>query len=1253
MQSLTTYAQDKATVQIHKFSYSDASIVGQISDNGLWGVAQPSLSDAQQSGRAKLVNIAEGTYVVLQTEDEVARDGVCYVSDVTDDGNIVAGSVKGMPAYWTKSTGEWTLLPLPKGWDGGSLSAITPDGKYAIGNVVNAGELTWSKGVLWDLTSNTIVELTNIPTLDMTHEIHNQHSFRAISSDGRYILAAMSYSFVMPTSLCAYVYDVQNQTCQFVGFTPNDTNPWTPAVDGLLFVDAPTMSANGHWVTGSAYMVKALDGSDFPDEYEVAFRYNTQNGTMETFEEAEDRGMMGFSIDNSGHVFAATPVSSPIREWSVRYGNYWYPASQIVKQRYGVDFYAKTGFDNTGTPLSVTTDGSSVVSMVDPLSGEGYVMSFPESIDDLCQGINLLENYNISPVSGASFTKLRNISIKFNRNVKVLAAANSISLKDADGNVVRNSLAFNIDTADPQNVIIEFRTTTLEAGKTYTVTIPAGSVSLVNDETKTNSEINITYTGRSADAMAVTNVYPAAGSELAKLDNVSSPVILTFDALVAKTESASAKLVRESDGATVSNLSVLIKDNQVALMPASTQYLYKGQTYKVVLSAGSITDLTGGGANAEYTVSYTGTYERAVSPDDENVFADDFSNMAQSIKNFMRYEGDHLTPTSEMAAWGFDADNQPWNYSLRDDNSTDYCVASHSMYTPSGKSDDWMVTPQLTIPDNFCNLSFDAQSYINGKNDVLKVLVWQTEESVNDLTAEIVSRMKAEAEVVFEQTLSPGSDPNTLAGDWTHYNVDLSKFGGKNIYIAFLNDNESQSAIFVDNILVKRNLKYLMSLNNDQSVVDQDNIDINGKIVVNSDNDTFSSVALTLIDADGNEIDKVSQTGLALKKGDSYSFDFSKPLPLVKKQINPFSIRVQLDDYTDLMKSTVKNLAFAPTKRVLVEEMTGTTCPNCPQGILAIEKMQETFGEQVIPVSIHTYDGDQLGAGLSSYSTFLSLMSAPSGIINRNSPISYPMWQNPVTGDFEFSNGKNLWMDYVNEELASPAEAEISAKVELNEAAQTFSVPVDVKFALDGKNLNLNVFMVLMEDGIVSFQQNNFGGYADAALGDWGKDGMYSNTINYNITHNDVVRACWGSTFYGTPGLLPQAMTAGEVYTAEINDLMIPENISDVNRAKVAVVLIDANTDKVVNSVVAYFNPSSGIESATSSDSFQMQAFNGGVNIACQGDFTAQAYSISGTLLSSVKGSGTASLSTQGYKGAAIVKVTTAAGQMVKKISIR
>jgi len=1236
---------------INKYNLSDKGIAQVVSDNGAWALVSGGSTEVVGAAQ-RIIDLSTNTATTVQTEAEMAADGEGSFSDVSDDGNIVAGSLKGRPAYFDRTTRKWTTLPIPSGCSGAYIASMTPDGKWACGSASYASSIMLSKGVLWNLETAQIVELANLPTLDMQHEATGQENFIGLSADGRYLLGVLSYSYLQPVGVCSYVYDVQAQTYKMLGFTESDTEAWTPAVDGLYFCEEPHISPNGKYIACRAYMVKEIAGSEWPSEYNAVALYETSTGKFTLYEDETAMGAQASGVDDEGNIYVATPYSNPLREWSVRRGNYWYSLRGILSQKYDIDFDTKTQYDNTGTPYSISADGRTIVSVVDP-TGESYIIQFPQPIGEVCDGIDLLSGYTITPAEGSTFARITTVELDFDRDVAVVSGAKA-TLVDDTGATIKTSMSFKVSDSSAKKVIVRFRGTDLEAGRQYKVEIPAGSISLADDATRTNSAISIAYNGRDKVPVAMTLAYPADNAELARMDNSSSYVSLTFDTPLAKTDTAQATLHNKTTGELVTSLNVYVNGSQVALYPSATQYLYNGIDYQVTLKQGSVTDVAGSGPNDEITLNYKGTYVRELSHDDATLFSDDFANVSQSLATWMRYEGDHNTPTTEMQAWEFDADNQPWNFSIRDSGAADYCAASTSMYSPSGQSDDWMVVPQMEIPDEYCTLNFLAQSYKKAKEDRLKVLVWANNTNINYLTDDIMAQLKAEAEVVFDEQLSPGSDEETLAGDWTEYHVDLAKYAGKQIYIAFWNNNSDQSCLFVDSVVVKRNLKYLISLTNDESVVDQDQIAIAGRLTANSDIDTFSSLRLTLCDAGGKEIDTFSKSSLVLSKGESVDFEFANPLPLTKGETNTFTIKVLLDDYSDAVSSKVKDLTFRPTKRVVLEEFTGTTCVNCPLGILAIENLENIYGDKIIPVSIHTYDGDALGTGLSGYSYFLGLSAAPSGVVNRSGYISYPMWQNPVTFDYEFSNTATLWADLVAEEMNTPADLELSATVEFNADSTEMSIPLEVRSALNLKSQMLNVFVVVAEDGVLSYQENTFGSISDPNLGEWGKGGKYSSSMVEKFYHNDVVRSVYGSSYNGTAGFFPQALDAGETYTATLEGMALGDNIGNFDNAKAIVMLIDATTERVVNAVSVRFNPNaSAISSPSQSDGCAIVPSEGYISVLSDGQTAASLYTPAGTLLDSGSSQGTLRLSTRGYRGPVVVRATAGGQTLTRKVMAR
>ena len=409
--------------------------------------------------------------------------------------------------------------------------------------------------------------------------------------------------------------------------------------------------------------------------------YNTETGKYKYFNSQEDNDLLICCIENEGNLYGSAPdTSSPVRDWRVCVDNVWYPFDLILKQRYGIEYSDYTGYDNTGTLWSASADTKTLSSMVSP-QGESYVVTMPETMTEACRAINLLNNYTATPAAGSNFSNVAVVKVTFTHEITVLGNKDCAVLKNAEGAVQRKSMGFAVDKTNPKVLIVTFRNTEMKAGEKYTVEIPAGTVALTKNTDKQNDIITINYVGRENVPVKMQSAFPENNAEIARIDNTSNPVILTFDTNISVSENAKASLV-QLDGEnekTICSLSVLSNENQVALMPAASQYLYKGSQYKVVLEAGSLTDVSGSSksANEQIVLNYTGTYERQISTSDATLFSDNFSTPDQSYKNFMRYEGDHNTPTAAMKKIGFDKDNTPWLFKAKDNNdSKNYFAAS-------------------------------------------------------------------------------------------------------------------------------------------------------------------------------------------------------------------------------------------------------------------------------------------------------------------------------------------------------------------------------------------------------------------------------------------------------------------------------------------------------------------------------------------------------------------------------------------------
>lgn len=1164
--TISVSAQPSQNVIVHKFAYSDGALISRISDNGKWAVAQVGMSEAIPDGTPRIVNV--------DTQEDIPLTVGSVACDVSDDGNIVVGRYQGCPAWWDNAEGQWQVIAVPEPYNEGTFAAVTPDGHYAVGTFSNFQDYTEAP-VLFDLVKQSVIQLKGLPKYSMSNTPLTQNRFVDISADARYILGVVQYSYPSPPELFSYVYDRETETYSVIGFDENPNGDWTPLAEDLFFTDEPVMSPNGRWVCGKAYISHDNAYSDFATEYYTAFRYNVLTREVEVYDNAvEDAGNPAFCIADNGELLGATPMTTPLRNWNVRRGAYWYPFAQIWRQHYNGSFES-TNYEQTGTPVSISSDGTRIVCMVDP-QGASYIAVLPENIYEAAGGVRLIANYIASPVEQSAFEYLGEVQVLFDREVQTLCKPSDIKLVDAGGKVVRQALYFSPDEVNGASVIIGFRPQRLAAGQSYRIIIPAGAVALVGDETQTSDEITLNYRGRAEGPVSIMGVYPEDHSVITKVDADESPILLLFDTNVQLTSAATAKLVRDGgddDGTVVTPLYFEVKRNLVSVYPPAVVYLYDGEHYRIEIDEGSITDVMGEGGNERIVLHLTGNYVREIAQTDETIFADDFSNIAGSLNTYMLYDGDGKEPSAMMAEMEYTAETTSWNFSLRESaESTDIFAGSHSMYAQPGQSDDWMILPGLDIIDQWCTLEFDTQSYDPLKTDRLKVVALACDEVVNFADKAFVDRFKAEGTVLYDEIVSAGATKNQT-GEWTPVSISLADFAGRMIYIAFVNQNDDQSMVFVDNIKVKRNLHYLIEVKTPASVVAKQEQQISGEILANSDNKRITAVHLTLKDTEGREIGTFSRQGLSMTKGQTLSFAFDEPLQLSVGNITTYVIdpTITMDSgetYGTPVTYRLKTLAFETQPHVVIEEMTGLDCGNCPLGILAFEHLERLYHGSIYPISIHTYTGDPYASGLENYTSYLNIIGAPTGVVNRNGTVLSPMSSSfGLYGD----EINPTWADLARNIMEQLPEADIKAQVSLNTSTETMDIDIEVRSALNQSNVNYNLYAVVLEDDVRAYQHNFFANQVNVQLGEWASGGKYGKEYVRPYIHKDVARRFIGRSYAGTAGLLPQTMLSGESYHARLTD-EIPQNLTirddgrdPLDYAKVVVVLLNANTGHIVN----------------------------------------------------------------------------------------
>ncbi len=1151
-----TLSAQLAEPQFKYFSGGDGITITSMTGNGLWGTA----TGPNEAGRDVdpfLLDIANGKSIALSNDTTPAG-----AYGVSADGKVVVGSYDMLPGYW--KDGAWSQLPKVANAQFGSAYAISADGKYAVGTMSLPASSTESwpevpgfweyneqKGKFRRLSIDAL-----LPQEDAVGRLAEQCRLTDISADGNVLLGCLSYSH--PGDGCSwFVFDRAASTWDMIGID---------ALPPYSHVDQASLNNTGTMVTGIVhYVPENMD----EDECDVTFTYDVATKDFKLYLASGDLDVGGFNVSNDGTVYASRPAIN-VRRWiTCRVGGYWYDLDQILKQRYGMDFTATTGFEYTGIVMAVSDDGKTLACTA--YSDENYVVTFPEAPAEAATHVNLLANNLLFPATGATLAQVSTVQITFDRNVDAKKNA-SAYIENSEGKRVGMFLGIVPKSENNKKVYnINFRKYTLEEGETYRIVIPEGTFFVEGDESMPCNEISAVYVGRATKPVQPLSFNPTDGMTVSAL-SYNSPLTITFDVPVQVVGEAKGLLYQDGHDDALCELNLVATSNTVQVHPSATRNLYKDIVYRVVIPEGAFVDQVGACPSEEISLTYTGIYERPLPAPGSTIFEENFEDPANALATFLLWDGDELDPSDKPASWNFKATGTPWLFDLRGDSASyDYCAGTHSMYTTARQADDWMVTPQLYVPSVNYKLYWMAQSYRKNKADILKVYVWESDEVYASLSNDLTARIKNEGTLVYEGQEYPGKSEEELAGDWTEHRVDLNGWKGKNIYVAFLNDNVAQSAIFVDSIRVVYEGNFALGNMTEQVVTKQKETKVSGYVQVTAKDKTFKNMRAYYYNEDRSVTGELTMTDVNLSHGDVRRFEFAEPLPLRKGKVTKFTLGIDLDGDVQETPCAVSNLTFSPHKNVVIEKFTGASCMYCPLGVVAFENLEKSFPENFIPVEIHTTAGGSDVYAYEDYASALGYTSAPSGRVNRIDTIYAPIYEGSSVYTFTSPTGNITFTDIMLREIEVPAEASVAVSAKHNEDLQQITVTSEVTYALDLEGANYKVAYVLLEDSLSGNQRNGCYSWDQKILSEWCNGGVYASAYVGGYTYTNVARSVFGS-FDGNAGYIPTLVYAGEPVTSTSTWDAAKVNYVNFDNAKVVCMLINANTGRVVNAAVCKVN---------------------------------------------------------------------------------
>ena len=159
-------------------------------------------------------------------------------------------------------------------------------------------------------------------------------------------------------------------------------------------------------------------------------------------------------------------------------------------------------------------------------------------------------------------------------------------------------------------------------------------------------------------------------------------------------------------------------------------------------------------------------------------------------------------------------------------------------------------------------------------------------------------------------------------------------------------------------------------------------------------------------------------------------------------------------------------------KKILIEDYTGHTCPNCPAAARELEAIHEVYGDQIIGLALHVstgFAGPWTGSGKFEYDfrtkwgtdwdNFFDISNSglPRGMVNR---MGYPD---------NHKLGKNEWLSAVITELEKEIDFGINITTNIIGGDGVITINTDI---LNNINGDYNLVVCLSESNIINWQKD-------------------------------------------------------------------------------------------------------------------------------------------------------------------------------------
>ena len=449
-------------------------------------------------------------------------------------------------------------------------------------------------------------------------------------------------------------------------------------------------------------------------------------------------------------------------------------------------------------------------------------------------------------------------------------------------------------------------------------------------------------------------------------------------------------------------------------------------------------------------------------------------------------------------------------------------AASTSWYDPAGKSNDWLISPAIHIPERTdAVLIWSAGALYPNSYNGYKIYISTTGNTPADFTEKPVFSIDTE-----NQTL-------------TRRSVALSQYAGKTIYIAWVNDSFDKGwDLTVDDIVVCSNTYFTFTMEAPQYLSTEDNPQVKIQLH-NYSNPITSFTANYMID---NQTYSQNFNNLNIEKDSDYNFEIGNTIQLNPGHQANYAVWITTDAYeTPKQEGTTARLASIFPRKVVAILNTGTWCPWSPAGVVYINYLKENYPDSFIAFSAHDGDPMQLFDYFSYGGTY------PSAYFNQRSGTQI----DPENFESEYKKEINK---YTPAKISLSAEFTDNSKMRIKVNTQTVFA-INTLSALFTINF-YNVDFIITENNVTGTDQgyNQANAYSGGAFGPMGGYENLPNPVPASqMKYQDVERIAIHGYDLAKYGLF-STISTGNIYDFSFI-LELPSNIQNTDNIEVTALL--------------------------------------------------------------------------------------------------